>query len=116
MRANLGRLSTHESLWEAWRDPIRVLIRVLHIPGRRTSAATVGDPIAEVPLAQVATGDGADDAVGLIRITERWDPRSAVALHELDGGQERAALNAIRSGWFLTRCQHRTAAFVAKSG
>ena len=29
MRANLGRLSTFESIWEAWCDPIRVLIRVL---------------------------------------------------------------------------------------
>jgi hypothetical protein len=35
------------------------------------SAATLGNPIAEVPLAQVATRDGADDAVGLIRITGR---------------------------------------------
>ncbi|MGH2385033.1 MAG: hypothetical protein ACRDGB_08305, partial [Candidatus Limnocylindria bacterium] len=65
-----------------------------------TSAATLGDPIAEVPLAQVATRDGADGAVGLIRITGRWDPRSAVALHELDGGQERAALIAIRE-WMV---------------
>lgn len=29
MRANLGRLSTFESLWEAWCDFMRVLIRVL---------------------------------------------------------------------------------------
>lgn len=29
MRPNLGRLSTFESFWEAWRDPISVLIRVL---------------------------------------------------------------------------------------
>jgi hypothetical protein len=31
MRPNLGRLSTFESLWEAWCDPIRVLIRVLQL-------------------------------------------------------------------------------------
>ncbi len=65
-----------------------------------TSAATFGDPIAEVSLAQVATRHGADDAVGLIRITGRWDPSSAVALHELDGGQERAAFIAIRE-WMV---------------
>ncbi len=29
MRPNLGRLSTIESLGDAWCDPIRVLIRVL---------------------------------------------------------------------------------------
>ena len=90
MRANLGRLSTFGSFWEAWRDPIRVLIGVLQLQARlaltplsrrvrigpdtgsvRASAATGGDPIAEVPLAQVATRDGADDAVGLIRIIGR---------------------------------------------
>jgi len=31
MRPNLGRLSRFESLWEAWRDAIRVLIRVLQL-------------------------------------------------------------------------------------
>jgi len=65
------------------------------------SAAAVGDPSAEVRLAQVATRDGADHAVGLIRITGRCDPSSAVALHELDGGQERAALVAIRQRMIL---------------
>jgi hypothetical protein len=34
MRASLGRLSTFESLWEAWSDPIRVLIRVLQLSGK----------------------------------------------------------------------------------
>ena len=33
MRPNLGRLSTLESLWETWCDPIRVLIRVLQLRG-----------------------------------------------------------------------------------
>ncbi len=65
-----------------------------------TSAATVGDPVAEVLLAQVATRHGAEDAVGLIRITGRRNPRAAVALHELDGGQERAAFVAIRE-WMV---------------
>jgi len=32
MRASLGRLRPFESIWEAWRDAIRVLIRVLQ-PG-----------------------------------------------------------------------------------
>ncbi len=114
MRPNLGRLSTFESLWEAWRDPIRVLqlqgrgaSRPLPSPVRKAdsdrcgpSAATVGDLIAEVSLAQVATRHGADDAVGLIRITGRWDPSSAVALHEFDGDQERTALIAIRK-WMI---------------
>jgi hypothetical protein len=67
------------------------------------SAATVGHPRAEVPLAQVATRDGADDAVGLIRIIWRRDPPSAVGLHELDGGQERAALVAIREWMVLDK-------------
>ncbi len=31
MRPNVGRLSTFESPWEAWCDPIRVLIRVLQL-------------------------------------------------------------------------------------
>ncbi len=34
MRPNLGRLSTFESLWEAWCDSIRVLIRVLQRQGK----------------------------------------------------------------------------------
>ena len=38
MRPSLGRLSTFESLWEAWCDSIRVLIRVLQPP------AAIGSP------------------------------------------------------------------------
>jgi hypothetical protein len=37
MRPSLGRLSTFESPWEAWRDPIRVLIRVLQSQDRCAS-------------------------------------------------------------------------------
>ncbi len=36
-RSSVGRLSTFESLWEAWRDAIRVLIRVLGIGTARTA-------------------------------------------------------------------------------
>ena len=82
----------------------------------RPSAATVGDPVAEVPLAQVATRDGADDAVGLIRITGRWNPSSAAAIHELDGGQERAALIAIREWMVLDEVPAQDGGLVAKSG
>ncbi len=58
----MDRLRTLESLWEAWRDPIRVLIRVLQLQGRGASAATIGNPIPAVPLAQVATRGGVDYA------------------------------------------------------
>lgn len=58
----------------------------------KSSAAARRDPVAEVRLAQIATGDGADDPVGLVRVARCRHPRPAVALDELDRRQERAAL------------------------
>jgi hypothetical protein len=82
--------------WEAWRDPIRVLIRVLQIQGVKPQPQRSAIQSRKSPSLEVTTRDGADDPVGLFRITGRWDPSSAVALHVLDGGQERAAPIAIR--------------------
>jgi len=49
----------------------------------------------EVGFAHLAARDGADDVVGLSRVAGCWQPRSAVALDELHGGQEGAALFAV---------------------
>ena len=80
------------------------------------SATTVGDPIGKSlslrsPLAtarmtrSVSSGSsGAETHVRRLRSTNSTLARNAQLL--LPSG----------SGWFLTRCQHRTAAFVAKSG
>lgn len=52
--------------------------------GLPISPAALCDPVAECRLADLAAGDAPDHVVGLIRITGRGDPGSAVALDELD--------------------------------
>lgn len=63
---------------------------------RRRLAAACRDPLAEVRLAQFAARNAANDLVGFVRIARRRHPRSAVPLNELDGGEERASLVAVR--------------------
>jgi hypothetical protein len=53
MRPNLGRLSTFESLWEAWCDLVRVLIRVLQFgPARSLQGDRASLPYAAAQLPQ----------------------------------------------------------------
>ena len=72
--------------------------RTLGSGGGVASPAAPGDPVAEVRLAQLAARDSADHAVGLVWITGRRKPDSAVPLDELNGGEERASLVAVGQG------------------
>ncbi len=54
--------------------------------GLPISPAALGDPVPERRLADLAAGDAPDNVIGLIRIAGCGDPRSAIALNELDRG------------------------------
>ena len=59
------------------------------------------DPFTKVGLAHLAARDGADDVVGLVRVAGCWQPRSAVAVYELDCGQECTTLVTVRQRMVL---------------
>jgi hypothetical protein len=63
---------------------------------RNASPTALCDPLAKVRFAHLAAGDATDNLIGFIRIAGRRGPGSAIALHELDRGQEGAALVAVR--------------------
>ena len=127
-RSSLGRLSTFESLWEAWRDPIRVLIRVLQLQGRGASHPL---PLPGSDSDGLGIGAGLSRTVrqsnrgspprsgrhprrrGRRRSVSSGSPGARSHVRRLRSTNSTVARNPQRllpsgSGWFLTRCQHRT--------